>query len=98
MATFEKGIFGGFSGKVGNVVGSGWRRKYVMRSLQQRGNYTPTALQVQQRECFTTVISFLTPMKSLLSKYIGQKRGDRSRYNLAVSHHLTEVLELIAYC
>ena len=39
MATFEKGILGGFSGKVGNVVGSRWRGKNIMRSLPQRGNY-----------------------------------------------------------
>ena len=96
MATFEKGILGGFSGKVGNVVGSRWRGKNVMRSLPQRGNYTPTELQVQQRERFTTVITFLTPMKSLLSKYFGQKQGDKSRYNLAVSYHLTEALSPIA--
>jgi len=32
MVTFEKGIFDSFSGKVGNVVGTTWRRKNVMRS------------------------------------------------------------------
>ncbi|WP_431135107.1 DUF6266 family protein [Psychroserpens mesophilus] len=92
MATFEKGILGGFSGKVGNVVGSRWRGKNVMRSLPQRGNYTPTELQLLQRERFKTVITFVTPIKGLLSKYFGKPQGDKSRYNLATSYHLTEAL------
>lgn len=95
MATFEKGILGGFSGKVGNVVGSRWRGKNVMRSLPQRGNYTPTELQLEQRERFKTVITFLTPIKGLLSKYYGKPQGDKSRYNLATSYHLTEALNPI---
>lgn len=95
MATFEKGILGGFSGKVGNIVGSRWRGKNVMRSLPQRGNYTPTELQLEQRERFKTVITFLTPIKGLLSKYYGKPQGDKSRYNLATSYHLTEALNPI---
>jgi hypothetical protein len=92
MATFEKGILGGFSGKVGNVVGSRWRGKNVMRSLPQRGNYTPTEDQLLQRARFKTVVAFLTPIKSVLSAYFGKKQGDKSTYNLATSYHLTEAL------
>ncbi|HJV78940.1 MAG TPA: hypothetical protein VJ602_11205 [Paludibacter sp.] len=33
MAIFSKGILGGFSGKVGNVIGSTWRGKDVLRNL-----------------------------------------------------------------
>ncbi|TYA55292.1 DUF6266 family protein [Formosa maritima] len=92
MATFEKGILGGFSGKVGNVVGSRWRGRNVMRSLPQRGNYTPTEEQLLQRERFKTVVEFLTPIKGELSKYFGKKQGDKSTYNLATSYHLLEAL------
>ncbi|CDF80034.1 conserved hypothetical protein [Formosa agariphila KMM 3901] len=92
MAIFEKGILGGFSGKVGNVVGSRWRGKDVMRSLPQRGNYTPTAKQEEQRKKFKTVISFLTPILSVVNMYFGNKQGDKSRYNLAASYHLREAV------
>ncbi len=92
MATFEKGILGGFSGKVGNVVGARWRGKNVMRSLPQRGNYTPTEEQLLQRERFKTVIRFLNPIKSVVSKYYGKKQGDKSPYNLATSYHMKEAL------
>ena len=88
MATFEKGILGGFSGKVGNVVGSRWRGRNIMRSLPQRGNYTPSAKQEEQREKFKTVISFLSPIVEILSNYFGNPQGDKSRANLATSYHL----------
>lgn len=92
MATFEKGILGGFSGKVGNVVGSRWRGKNVMRSLPQRGKYTPTEEQLLQRERFKTVVAFLNPIKGVLSAYFGKKQSDKSTYNLATSYHLTDAL------
>lgn len=92
MATFEKGILGGFSGKVGNVVGARWRGKNVMRSLPQRGKYVPTEEQLIQREKFAAVIKFLTPLKPIVGKYFGQKQGDKSIYNLATSYHLKEAL------
>lgn len=88
MATFEKGILGGFSGKVGNVVGTRWRGKNVMRSLPQRGNYTPTVKQEEQRQKFKTVIGFLSPIVDVLNLYFGNPQGDKSRSNLATSYHL----------
>ncbi|MBU3013111.1 hypothetical protein KO506_16990 [Polaribacter vadi] len=88
MATFEKGILGGFSGKVGNVVGSRWRGKNIMRSLPQRGKYTPSTKQEEQREKFKIVISFLSPIVNILSQYFGSPQGDKSRSNLATSYHL----------
>lgn len=92
MATFEKGILGGFSGKVGNVVGARWRGRNVMRSLPQRGDYTPTENQILQRERFKTVVEFLNPIKGLLSQFFGKKQGDKSPYNLATSYHLKDAL------
>lgn len=88
MATFEKGILGGFSGKVGNVVGTRWRGKNVMRSLPQRGKYTPSLRQEEQREKFKTVIGFLSPIVEVLNLYFGSPQGDKSRSNLATSYHL----------
>jgi hypothetical protein len=88
MATFEKGILGGFSGKVGNVVGARWRGKNVMRSLPQRGKYTATAKQEEQRLKFKTVIGFLSPIVEILNSYFGNPQGDKSRANLATSYHL----------
>lgn len=36
MGTIKKGILGGFSGKVGTVVGGSWKGISYMRSLPQK--------------------------------------------------------------
>lgn len=92
MASFEKGILGGFSGKVGNVVGYRWRGRNFMRSLPQGGTDAPTENQLLQRSKFKLVIKFLSPFKGFLSTYFGKKQGDKSPFNLAVSYHLTEAV------
>lgn len=92
MGTFSKGILGGFSGKVGNVVGARWRGKDIMRSLPTRGNYTPTQAQIDQRDRFKTAIVFLTPIKEILSAYFGKPQGDKSNFNLATGYHIKNAL------
>ncbi|GAA4292916.1 DUF6266 family protein [Aestuariibaculum suncheonense] len=92
MGKFSKGILGGFSGKVGNVVGARWRGQDIMRSLPQRGNYVPTEAQVDQRERFKTAIGFVTPIKAILSAYYGKQQGDKSAFNLATGYVLKEAL------
>ena len=92
MATFEKGILGGFSGKVGNVVGARWRGKDIMRSLPQRGDYVPTEAQVDQRMRFALVVTFLMWLKPIVGKYFGKKQGDKSIYNLATSYHIKQAV------
>ena len=92
MATFDKGILGGFSGKVGTVVGARWRGKNVMRSLPQRGDYTPSESQLQQRAKFKTVIRFLTPIQYVISKFFGTEQGDKSPFNLATGYYLLEAV------
>jgi len=92
MAKFEKGILGGFSGKVGTVVGARWRGKNIMRSLPQRGDYTPSELQLQQRAKFKTVIQFLTPIQRIVGRFFGSEQGDKSPFNLATGYHLTEAV------
>ncbi|MFG6686514.1 DUF6266 family protein [Mariniflexile sp. HNIBRBA6329] len=92
MGTFSKGILGGFSGKVGNVVGARWRGKDIMRSLPTRGNYTPTPAQIDQRERFKTAIQFLTPIKEILSAYFGKPQSDKSTFNLATGYHIKYAL------
>ncbi len=92
MATINKGILGGFSGKVGTVVGAKWRGKDVMRSLPTASGKTPTALQLAQRERFSLVIQFLTPIKSIVGKYFGIPQNSKSRLNEAVGYHLKNAI------
>ena len=92
MGTFNKGILGGFSGKVGTVIGSNWRGLNVMRSLPKKSNTNPSQKQVVQREKFAAIIGFLSPLTALLSEYYGGASGVSSRLNNAVSYHLKQAL------
>ncbi|MDI1255877.1 MAG: DUF6266 family protein [Flavobacterium sp.] len=92
MATIRKGILGGFSGKVGPVVGSTWRGKDVMRSLPKKGNRIATAEQLEQRAKFGLMTRFLAPLSGKLSVYYGQPSEDKSRMNLATSYHIREAI------
>ena len=67
MGTIKKGILGGFSGKVGNVIGGNWKGIDYMRSQGTRRNFTPSEKQLAQQLKFALVMSFLQPMAGLLN-------------------------------
>lgn len=92
MGTYNKGILGPFSGKVGTVVGASWRGKDVMRSLPKKTDRTPTEVQLQQRLKFTTVSDFLTPISNVISLYFGSGSGELTRRNQAMSYHMKEAV------
>ncbi|MDD3723512.1 MAG: DUF6266 family protein, partial [Lutibacter sp.] len=52
MGTIKKGILGGFSGKVGSVVGSTWNGISYMRSLPASVKNPRTEKQMSQRSKF----------------------------------------------
>jgi len=95
MGTYNKGILGSFSGKVGTVVGAYWRGKNVMRSLPRKSNKPPTDDQLLQRTIFTVVAKFLNPIKPIVGAYFGKPQGDKSPFNLATSYHIKEAVEEI---
>jgi hypothetical protein len=92
MGTYNKGIMGAFSGKVGPVVGANWRGKEVMRSLPRRSNKAATPLQAQHRLKFSSVIAFLGPIYPILSRYYGANQGEKSRVNRVMSYHMKEAI------
>ena len=50
MGTITKGILGGFSGKVGSVVGGSWKGIDYMRSQSSRRTRAASVLQLQQQQ------------------------------------------------
>ncbi len=67
MGTINKGILGGFSGKVGTVVGGTWKGIDYMRSKGNRKNFEPSEKQLAQQAKFGLVMGFLQPMSALLN-------------------------------
>src|ERR1035441_4884273 len=66
MATFEKGILGGFSGKVGTVVGGNWKWIDFMPSRANKRTFTFRQKQLELQLKFGLVMKFLKPISALL--------------------------------
>lgn len=89
MGKFEKGILGGFTGKVGTVVGSTWRGINVMRSLPSISkNRQFSGGQLEQQARFSLITAFLSPMRPFLE--IGFKAGAKKMtgYNSALAYNI----------
>lgn len=93
MATMKDGILGGLSGKIGNVVGSTWRGKNVLRSAPSTSKKPASKAQKKQRDKFKNVSAFLIPIKGILTKTFGAKVGVKSPYNFAMSYHMKEAVQ-----
>lgn len=97
MAEIKKGVLGGFSGKVGPIVGVNWRGKNIIRSLPAASKKPPTENQLNQRFKFRAVANFLQPLQGIISKYYGNKTELKSRNNLAVSYMLKNAVNIDDY-
>ena len=88
MGTISKGILGGFSGKVGQVVGATWRGVTYMRSIGGKRTGPPTQAQLEQQEKFRLMVAFLRPFASLLSIGFKGYANQQTGVNAAVSYNL----------
>lgn len=92
MGTYSQGLLGGFSGKVGPIVGATWRGKQVVRTTPKKSKKPPTESQALQRLKFATAVGFLHPIKPLLLQTFKEYTTDTSGYDRAMSYHLKEAL------
>lgn len=92
MGKIRKGILGGFSGKVGTVVGANWKGIAYMRSLPIKVKNPKTLAQRSQRNKFALTLSFLKPMTGLIRigwKLYAQKQ---SPFNAAMSYTIANAI------
>lgn len=89
MGRISKGILGGFSGKVGNVIGGTWKGIEYMRSKANRSKFKPSEAQHAQQLKFALLMGFLQPLTGLLrltfSDFAVRMTGinNAMKYNLA---------------
>lgn len=86
MGKIRKGVLGGFSGKVGPVIGFSWNGISYMRSLPQHFNDARTPRQLQQRAKFNKAMEFLTPIKDYIRVGYNTYAVKKSAFNAAVSY------------
>lgn len=89
MAIIKRGILGGFSNKIGNVVGTSWKGISVMRSLPQSVHNPKTEAQEEQRTNFAVASKIGSQLLDAVIKPFWDKRAIRmSGYNLWVQKNL----------
>lgn len=93
MGIIKDGVTGGFSGKVGTVVGGNWNGIDYMRSRAASYTDAKSTPQLDQRAKFSVVIQFLKPLKSFLRVGFRSKAINMSAYNAASSYHLENALK-----
>ncbi|MCH8569337.1 MAG: DUF6266 family protein [Balneolales bacterium] len=89
MGKIKQGILGGFSGKVGTVVGSQWRNLDVIRALPKQVRDPKTPKQMAQRERFRLVAGFMKVVRPMVS--IGFEVSSGKSYdsnNAALAYNL----------
>lgn len=92
MGTINEGILGGFSGKVGPVVGCKGKNGNYIRAHAAKVSNPRTEKQQKQREKFTLAFSFLKPITPFIR--IGYKSctEGKSTFNAAVSYMLRKAI------
>ena len=86
MGTIKLGILGGFSGKVGTVIGSSWKGISYMRGQAQHVKNPRSAGQVNQRTKFALVMGFLQPVVPYIRIGYKSQAAKQTEFNAAFSY------------
>ena len=93
MGTIKQGILGGFSGKVGTVVGSSWKGISYMRGQAQSVKNPRTEKQMAQRDKFALALSFIRPIQSFIQIGFKTYAHKQSAFNAAMSYTLKNAIK-----
>lgn len=88
MGTISQGILGGFSSKVGPVVGVRRKSDYYIRARAAKVSNPRTPNQQEQRGKFATAFSFLKVLKPFIRIGYKEFAQDKSAFNSAMSYML----------
>jgi hypothetical protein len=92
MGTIKQGILGGFSGKVGTVVGGTWKGIHYMRSLPTSVRNPRSEAQVTQRTKFLVTIEFLKPITPFVRAGFKAYANKQTAFNAAMSYNVNNAV------
>ena len=93
MGRINKGVLGGFSGKVGTVIGSNWKGIDYMRSRPTvNKNRTSTQKQLEQQARFAVAVRFSRSVTALLMETFSGYANQMTGINKAVSDVLKRAI------
>ena len=89
MGTIKQGILGGFSGKVGNIVGASWRGIDYIRSMPASVRNPRTVAQVSQRTRFALIGKMLKTFVPVIRVgFAGSTGTGKSAFSVAMSYNV----------
>ena len=89
MGTIKQGILGGFSGKVGNIVGASWRGIDYIRSMPASVHNPRTEAQMTQRNRFSLVAKMLKAFIPIIRVgFAGSVGTGKSAFSVAMSYNV----------
>lgn len=94
MAIAKDGLLGGFSGKVGNVVGLQLNGKNIMRAAPKTSKRPPTEKQKIQRLKFALAVEFTKPFLFVTQQFFNHNVFSGERRNLVIAYTLQNVIAL----
>lgn len=89
MGKINQGILGGFSGKIGNVIGGNWKGIDYMRIKPANVANPRTEGQLDQRSKFSTVLRFLQSMTGFIKVGFKGYAIKMTEFNSAMSFNLS---------
>jgi len=92
MGTIKQGILGGFSGKVGSVIGGIWKGISYMRGLALSVANPQTDAQLAQRQKWAVTMHFLQPLTEFLKTGFKAYAVKMTGINAAMSYNIKNAL------
>jgi len=93
MGTIKQGILGGFSGKVGSVVGGIWKGISYMRGLSVSHANPQTDAQLAQRQKWSVTMHFLQPLTEFLKTGYKNFAVKMTCINAAMAYNFKNALQ-----
>ncbi len=92
MGTIKQGILGGFSGKVGSVIGGVWKGISYMRGIPLSVANPQTDAQLTQRQKWSVTMRFIQPLSEFLQLGFKQYAVKQTGINAAMSYNIRNAL------
>jgi hypothetical protein len=93
MGTINQGILGGFSGKVGTVIGGTWKGINFMRGIAPRHSDAQTVRQMDQRLKFAVTLKFLQPLSGFIKVGFKDYAIRMTAINAAFSYNIRNAIQ-----
>ncbi|HZH72522.1 MAG TPA: DUF6266 family protein [Mariniphaga sp.] len=93
MGKINQGIYGGVSGKVGNLIGASWKGINYLRIKPANVANPRTPKQLDQRSKFSLMLKFLQPLNEVIKVGYKSQAIKMTPINSALSYNIKNAIE-----